>query len=271
MQPLSVVLITLNEEHQIARTLAALGFADEIVVVDSLSSDRTVEICRAHGARVISAPFRGYGAQKRLAVSKATHDWVLCLDADELVDDALGAAIRALLAGGAPPCAAYALRFRNVFMGRVLRHGAPERHVRLFDRRRAAWTDARIHERVEADGPVGVLPGHVLHESVRDLSEAIDKLNAYTSSASLDLHGRPARGHASLVFSTAWHFFRHYVLWGLFLDGLPGLSRAMLFAVGSMTKHLKAAERFAHADPEPVPGPTAVAAKPAPGGESALA
>jgi glycosyltransferase involved in cell wall biosynthesis len=259
VERVSAVVITRNEERDIVRTLDALAFADEVLVVDSLSTDRTAEICAARGARVVSRPFHGYGAQKRFAVSLATHDWVLCVDADEVVDAELARAVRALLgAERPPPCDAYALSFRTVFMGRQLRRGAREVHVRLFDRRRAQWSDARVHEHVLTDGKVGTLPGLVLHESARDVAEAIEKLNLYTSRAALDLRARPSRGAAALLLSGAWHFFRHYVLKRQFLNGVPGFAWSMLFSVGSVVKRLKGhelAEHPAAAMPVPAPAP----------------
>jgi glycosyltransferase involved in cell wall biosynthesis len=240
---LSAVVITHNEERDVGRTLDALPFADEVLVVDSLSTDRTVEVCAARGARVVSHPFRGYGTQKRFAVGLAAHDWVLCVDADEVVTPELARAIRELLSGDAPPPhPAYRLVFRTVFMGRPLLHGARETHVRLFDRRRAGWDDAPVHETVRVNGEIGILPGHVLHESARDVSEAIAKLNAYTTRAALERRGRPGRGVASLILSGAYHFFRHFVLRRQFLNGVPGLAWSMLFAVGSVVKHVKTHE-----------------------------
>jgi len=269
--PISAVVITRDEERDIGRTLDALAFADEIVVVDSFSTDRTVDICRARGARVLSEPFRGYGPQKRFAVAQATHDWVLCIDADEVVDPELADAVHALLGGEvAPSCAAYALSFRTVFMGTPLLHGARETHVRLFDRRRAAWSDARVHERVVHDGPIGRLPGFVLHESTRDVAETLEKLNQYTSRAASDLGGRPPRGVGSLLLSGAWHFFRHFVVKRQFLNGVPGFGWSMLFAVGSLVKHLKAYEVAADAEPLAVPASAEVAAEPAGTGGSAI-
>jgi glycosyltransferase involved in cell wall biosynthesis len=260
------VVITRNEERDVAHALDALAFCDEIIVVDSLSTDRTAQVCASRGARVIARPFAGYGAQKRFAVAQASHDWVLCVDADEVVTPALADAICALRAtGDEPPVAGYRLAFRNVFMGRTLRHGPGERHVRLFDRRRASWTDAPVHERVEVNGAVGDLPGLVLHRTARDLTEAFEKLNAYTSIAAAGRCGLSRRGPAALLASGAWHFFRHFVLRRQCLNGVPGLAWSMLFAVGSMTKYLKAAERAAeHPEPaaRPVPAELLPAAAP---------
>jgi glycosyltransferase involved in cell wall biosynthesis len=243
LRRLSAVVITHNEERDVARTLDALAFADEIVVVDSHSTDRTVEVCQARGARVVTHGFRGFGPQKRFAVSLATHDWVLCVDADEVVTPELARSIRDLLSAEAePPCAAYRVAFRTVFMGRELVHGARETHVRLFDRRRAGWDDAPVHESVIVRGETGLLPGHVLHRTARDVAEAINKLNAYTTRAADERRGRPVRGTAALLVSGAYHFFRHFVLRRQFLNGVPGFAWSMLFAVGSVVKHVKAHE-----------------------------
>ncbi len=245
MPRLSAVLITLDEEQNVGRALDAVRFADEIVVVDSGSSDRTVELCRARGARVLTRRFDGYGPQKRFAVSQASNDWVLCLDADEVVTPELAAAIRALLASGEPPHPAYAFRFVTHLMGAPLRHGWGTRkaHVRLFDRRRARWTDARIHETVEADGPAGRLDGEVLHDAERDLAESLRKLDSYSTEAARVLHARGRRrSPLATAFTGAFHFLNHWIIRGNFLDGAPGLAFSFLHAAGAMAKYLKADE-----------------------------
>jgi glycosyltransferase involved in cell wall biosynthesis len=242
MPKLSAVIITRNEERDIGRTLDAIAFADDILIVDSESTDRTVEVCRAKGARVVQRPLDGFGPQKRFAVSQAQHDWVFCIDADEIVSPELARAIVALLASE-PPRPVYRMRWVTVFMGRRMTRGAKEFRVRLFDRRRAGWTDAAVHEEVVFDGPVGTLPGFVLHETTHDLSEAIAKLNDYTTRAARSMQGsRRRHSAAGLALRGGFHFFRHWIIERQVLNGIPGLAWSVLFATGSMIKYLKAIE-----------------------------
>ena len=262
--PLSVVIITRNEERNLPRTLEPLGFAHELLVVDSFSTDRTVELATSMGARVLEHPFLGDGPQKKWAVSQAAHDWVLCLDADEVLSDELSGSIRALLDGEEPPCAAYQFRYLTVFMGQPLRHG-PEsrrRHVRLFDRRRAGWTEAIVHGTVATDGQVGELAGTVLHYTIRDLSDSVAKMNLYSSMGAAEVVRRGKRRSAlGLVFTPPVQFVRHYLLFQNFRNGIPGLAWSFMNAVGSTMKYLKARELEAGGVP---PSPPA-----SPGGPAA--
>jgi glycosyltransferase involved in cell wall biosynthesis len=274
MPRLSVVIITRNEEVDVSRTLQAVSFADEVLVVDSGSTDRTVAQCRSMGARVLQHEFHGFGQQKRWAVEQAVHDWVLCVDADEVVTPQLADAIRVLLDRGEPPCSAYRFRFLTVFMDRLLEHGpvSRRRHVRLFDRRRAGWSSVPVHEQVESDGEVGELPGAILHYTVHDLSESIGKMDAYSTLAAAELVRRSKRrSTVALVLTFPVQFVRHYLLNQNFRNGIPGLAWSLLNALGSAMKYLKARELEAasrrpvvrHAlaghDNAPVPGPGVLA------------
>jgi glycosyltransferase involved in cell wall biosynthesis len=239
--PLSLCVITRDAAGQIADCLASVPFAGEIVVVDSGSSDDTVEIARRCGARVILQAWLGFGPQKNFAVAQAAHDWVLCLDADERLTPELGAAIRTALA--APPSAvAFAVARRNRFLGRWLRHGEgyPDWIVRIFDRRRARWTDDPVHERIAADGAVARLRGDLLHASAESLDAYVAKQNRYTTLQAAAMHARGERaGVARLVVSPLVRFFRYYVVRLGFLDGVAGFVHIAIGSFASFVKYAK--------------------------------
>lgn len=224
---LSATVITRNEADRIGDCLASLAFCDEIVVVDSGSTDGTCAIAQAMGARVLVRPFDGFRSQKQFAVEQAAHDWVLCLDADERVDELLRASIEAERDAGFPRAAGYRFARLSEYFGRFLRHGNtyPDRKLRLFDRRRGGWRGEReIHESASVDGPVATLEGDLLHLTFRSLQHQLDKNRQY---ARMMAEHNFARGKsaslAGLVLAPAWRFLRGYVLRLGFLDGWPGL------------------------------------------------
>ena len=245
--PLSVVLITQNAAAQLPQCLASVAFADEVVVVDSGSSDGTEAVAARYGARVMTKEWLGYGRQKQYAVEQAAHDWVLCLDADERVSPELAASVvRALQA---PAASAYRMARRNRFLGRWLRHGEgyPDWSIRLFDRRHARWSDDEVHEKVifaDSPGtPLGTLSGDLLHESGEDLARYLEKQNRYTALAAQELYRRGERaGLARLVLSPLARFFKFYVLRLGFLDGLPGLVHISIGCINSFMKYAKLIE-----------------------------
>src|SRR5262252_4686053 len=179
--PLSVAIITRNAASQLESCLASVAFAEEIVVVDSGSTDGTTELAARHGARVIKKEWLGFGPQKQFAVETARHDWVLCLDADERLTDELRGSIVAELR--APRGFVYAMPRRNRFLGRWLRHGEgyPDWSVRLFHRAHARWSDDAVHEKVVTSVAVLRLRGDLLHDSAETLEKYLDKQNRYTS------------------------------------------------------------------------------------------
>jgi len=239
-QPLSVVVITLNAAGQLAACLESVRFADEVVVVDSGSADHTVEIAQASGARVVAKAWLGFGAQKNFAVSVAAHDWVLCLDADERVSPELAPSIQSAMQ--APRLAAFALARRNRFLGRWLSHGEgyPDWNVRLFDRRRARWSDDPVHERVVVDGPVARLPGDLLHESAESLDAYLAKQNRYTSLQAEALFAAGRRASViQLWLSPLVRFCKFYVFRAGFLDGAAGLIHIAIGCFASFSKHAK--------------------------------
>jgi glycosyltransferase involved in cell wall biosynthesis len=242
--PFSLCVITRDAGAQLADCLASVPFAGEIVIVDSGSRDDTVEIARRSGARVILHAWPGFGAQKNFAVGEARHDWVLCLDADERLTPELAAAIRAALAAGGGPGApaAYAMARRNRFLGRWLAHGEgyPDWNIRLFDRRRARWTDDPVHENVAADGPVARLAGDLLHASAESLDVYMTKQNRYTTLQAEAMHARGERaGTARLVLSPLVRFVRFYIGKQGFRDGIPGLVHIAIGCFNSFMKYAK--------------------------------
>lgn len=241
--PLSVVLITRNAASQIETCLASAAFADDVVVVDSGSEDATCEIAARLGARVVRKDWLGFGRQKQFAVEQAAHDWVLCLDADEHVSEALADSIRQALASPVSPV--YRMPRRNRFLGRWLLHGEgyPDWSPRLFDRKHARWSDDAVHEKVLYAVTPGTLAGDLLHDSAEDLSSYLAKQNRYTSLAAGQLYerGRTA-GALKLVFSPVFRFVKFYVLRLGFLDGVPGLIHIMIGCINSFQKYAKLIE-----------------------------
>ena len=239
--PLSLCVITRDASALVGACLRSADFADDIVVVDSGSSDDTVEIARGLGARVLEQAWLGYGAQKNFAVAAAANDWVLCLDADERLTPELATSIRAFLERPGDHAGARCAR-RNRFLGRWLRHGEgyPDWNLRLFDRRRARWTQDPVHEHVVADGDVATLAGDLLHESAETLESYLAKQNRYTSLQAQAMFDRGERTTvARLVASPLLRFFRMFVLKLGFLDGAAGLVHIAIGCQNSMTKYAK--------------------------------
>lgn len=237
---LSVAIITLNAADQIEACLASAAFADEIVVVDSGSIDGTPDIAARYGAHVIAHPWAGFGRQKQVAVEAARHDWVLCLDADERVSEALRADIERELVS--PRFAAYTMPRRNRFMGRWLRHGEgyPDLSLRLFDRTRARWSDDPVHEKVLTDAPVGRLRGDLLHESETSIAQYLEKQNRYTTLQAEQMFARGKRaGLRHLVLNPLARFVKFYVVRRGFLDGAPGLVHIAIGCFNTFLKYAK--------------------------------
>jgi len=240
--PLSLVVITRDAAADIADCVASASFAADVLVVDSGSRDDTVELARRSGARVIEREWTGFGPQKQFATTEAANDWVLCIDADERVSPELAASIAALFAAGSPRACAYAIPRRNRFLGCWLAHGEgyPDWTIRLFDRRRARWSDDVVHERVIANGTVKRLAGDLMHASAESLDAYIAKQNRYTSlqAAALYANGSKA-GAMHLALSPLARFVRFYVLKLGFLDGAAGFAHISIGAFASFLKYAK--------------------------------
>ncbi len=240
--PISAVLITRNAASQLAGCLASVAFCDEIVVVDSGSDDATVEIAQSHGARVIQAEWRGFGPQKQFAVEQASHDWVLCIDADERVSERLRESLVAVPTAPTGTLAAYRFARCNRFMGRYLRHGEgyPDWSLRFFDRRAARWSDDAVHEKVIVGGEIGTLPGDLLHDSAESLETYFAKQNRYSSLAASEALASGKRATVpQLLFSPGLRFIKFYFFRLGLLDGLPGLVHILVGCSASFAKYAK--------------------------------
>ena len=242
-QPLSVVIITLNAAAQLAACLQSARFAEEIVVVDSGSSDGTVALAESFGARVIQQNWLGFGPQKQFAVESARHDWVLCLDADERVTPELQSAIENALQS--PSTAAFRFPRCNRFLGRYLKFGEgyPDWSLRLFDRRQARWSADAVHEKVETTAAIGDLNGDLLHDSAESLAAYLTKQNRYTSlAAEMALAAGKRATTGRLLFSPLIRFIKFYFVRQGFRDGLPGLIHILIGCFNSFCKYAKMLE-----------------------------
>jgi glycosyltransferase involved in cell wall biosynthesis len=242
--PVTVTIITLNASQHIRQCLESVRWADEIVIVDSGSTDDTLTIAREFTDRIMHRDWAGYGPQKQFAVSQAKHDWILSIDADESLSPELVGNIRRVLQER-PPFYAYNLRRCNQFMGRWLKHGEgyPDLVLRLFDRRHARWSDDIIHEKVIYDGHAGELAGDLLHRSENGIAAYLEKQNHYTSLQAERLYEQGVRtGIAQLLFSPTVRFIKFYFIRRGFLDGLPGLVHIMIGCFNSIVKYAKLME-----------------------------
>lgn len=222
--PVSVTVITLNEAANIQACLASVAWADEVVVVDSGSTDGTADLARAAGARVIVRDWPGYAAQKNFAASQARHDWILSIDADERVTPALAADIRAALTAN-PPEAGFRMPRVTWHLGRWIRttDWYPDYQLRLYHRARAEWPPRLVHESVAAAGRVGHLTHDLQHFAYRDLSHHMATMDRYTTLAAEDLRARGRRaGFLDLAFHPPAAFLRNYLLRRGVLDGTAG-------------------------------------------------
>jgi glycosyltransferase involved in cell wall biosynthesis len=249
---LSVTIITFNEAAHLDAAITSVAWADEIVVVDSGSTDGTIDIARRLATRVEVRDWPGYAAQKNYAASLARHDWILSIDADERVGATLGAALAAWQARE-PAARGYRVARTSWYLGTWIRttDWYPDYQLRLYDRRAGAWQQARVHESVRVDGAAGLLAGEIEHYPYTDVSDHLQRIDRYTTLAALDLcdRRRRAAGLALLLHPIA-AFLRNYILRRGFLQGRPGLAISLLNSYYVLLKYVKLLEleRRAHVD-----------------------
>lgn len=239
---ITATIITLNEERNVARAIESLRLSDEILIVDSGSTDRTLELAEKLGARVLEAGWLGYAAQKNWAAEHASHDWILSLDADEALSEALEAEIWNLKKSG-PAYDAYTMPRLARYLGRWIYHSGwyPDRKVRLYHRDKAKWVGDFVHESVNVHGRVGHLQSNILHFTCDSLSEHVKTMDRYTTLAAQEIAARKMKVPLSrLIVDPAWTFIKSYLLQRGFLDGPEGLTIAHMAAFYTFLKYAKA-------------------------------
>jgi len=245
MLRLSVIIITFNEQANIARCLASVAsVADEVVVIDSQSTDATVSVATAMGARVVLHPFEGYAKQKNFATSQATHDWILSLDADEELTPALTQSIIAFKTGGAAHNVYKLPRLTN-YCGQWIKHCGwyPDWQTRLYNRTKGQWADRKVHEYWQPHNPSdnkGTLNGDLLHYSFTSIGAHLQKIERYSELAA---HAAVENGKSAtilkIIFSPFWHFISEYFIKLGFLDGFYGFVICRLSAYSAFVKYTK--------------------------------
>ncbi|GAB4535109.1 MAG: glycosyltransferase family 2 protein [Thermodesulfovibrionia bacterium] len=238
---LSVAIITHNEEKNIRDALESVEWANEIVVVDSFSNDRTVEICREYTDRVFSIEWSGFANQKNMAISLTTMPWVLVLDADERVTEGLRDEIVSILKDK-PEKDGYYIARKNFFSGRWIRHGGwwPDYTLRLFRRDKGRFEDREVHEAVKVDGEVGYLKNPLEHHTYKDINDFLKRMELYSSLSAKELYKNKRMANIlDIIFRPPATFLRMLILQLGFLDGLYGIILAYLYSLYTYKKYSK--------------------------------
>ncbi|MEI6682134.1 MAG: glycosyltransferase family 2 protein [Bacteroidota bacterium] len=246
MPGLTITIITHEEERNIGKCLEAIqGLADEILVVDSFSKDKTVDICNSYGCSVIQREFKGFADQKQFAVNEAKNDWILSVDADEVITKELKNEIAGLLQRENMPYQGYNIRISLCYLGRVLKHSGvgSDHKLRFFNRKHGKFESTEVHELITLKGSVGRLKGRLIHYSYHDLNHHMDKLNLYTTVAAAQNYNKGRK------FSKLWCMFKfpitfllYYFFKGGFRDGYPGFVWSFFASVYTTVKIAKTIE-----------------------------
>jgi glycosyltransferase involved in cell wall biosynthesis len=243
---LSVVVVTLNEGDRVRACLESAAWADELIVVDAESQDKTASVARELTDHVFVRPWPGFAAQKNFGLEQASGEWILSLDADEVVSPALREEITSIV-GGEGAHVGYAVARRNMFWGRWVRHGGlyPDWQLRLFRRGRGRFGERSVHESVTVDGSVGRLTGHLEHRSYRDVADFLERADRYSTLAAGEwlAAGHGCRPFLDLVLRPLGRFFGMYVVRAGFLDGWRGFLLAVLYGYYVLMRSVKVWER----------------------------
>lgn len=241
MEKLSVTIITRNEENNIERCLKSVQWAEEIVVLDTHSTDRTVEICRRFTDRVYQEEWQGYGKQKNLCAERAGHRWILNIDADEVISPACAEEIKKVLSGD-PSHPVYRFPRKNLFGGRWVRYGGwyPDMISRLYDKTRVRFTDSAVHEKLLPDADAGVMKEALIHHSFSGMADYIDRQNLYSTLYAREKAGKGwVAGWTHLCLRPPLVFFKNFVLRQGFREGFLGFFLATSTAFYTFLKYAK--------------------------------
>jgi glycosyltransferase involved in cell wall biosynthesis len=241
-QKFSVTMITFNEEQLVRDALESVKWADEIVVIDSLSTDQTVAICREYTEHVYQVPWHGYVEQKNIATEKTSYTWVLNIDADERVSQELAEEIRSVLLE-TPHYVGYYIPRKTYYLGDWINHCGwyPDYTLRLFNKQASRWVGKALHEKVEVQGATAYLHYDLYHYTYEDIADHVQKMNSYTSIAAA--HKSSTVSGSKILFRTAFTFLKKYLLQQGFRDGTRGMIVCLLSAFTVTLKYAKLWER----------------------------
>lgn len=247
MEKLSATIIVKNEADNLKKLLPELHWCDEVVIVDDFSTDETMEVCRQFNCKIFQRKLDHFGLQKQFAVAQATYDWVFSIDADELLSDELVSQMKEVLKNPNNDLGGYSMIRRHEFMGRVFRHSAESRtaYLRLFNRSRANFNSAKVHEIVETSFDVKLLEGYLIHHSFRDLGHYFEKSNMYsTLSAQAAFTAGKRKNMAGVLFLSPFLFLKTYLVDRNCAEGLPGLLWALFQNWYRIVKYAKLQELY---------------------------
>ncbi len=241
MQTIGVYIITKNEEENIGACLESVKWAEEIVLVDDFSSDRTIAIAKEYNCQIIQSEWRGYGKQKQFALENLHTDWALNIDADERVTTELATEIRYVTERGKLGVNGYEIPFIFYFLKHRMRYGGcgGEKHLRLFRRNQAKYDQTKVHENMSVDGEIGLLKNPIIHHSYKNMEDYLNKFEIYTSLAADLMYERGKRPNILNFLAFPWEFFRRYILFLGFLDGQAGLIYAWNSSLYVLVKYKK--------------------------------
>lgn len=242
MSKISAIIPTFNEAHNIVAAIDSVAFADEVIVVDSFSTDDTVALAKEKGARILQREYQNSANQKNWTIPQASHEWIVLLDADERIDEDLKKEIKATIADASKKEVAYWIKRRNFFMGKEVRYSGwqGDKVIRLFMRDKCRYEEKSVHAEVLADGPVGILKQKLIHNTYKDIFHYLEKWDRYTTWSATD---RANRGENPTLYhflvKPAFRFFQDFILYRGFLDGMIGFLISALSSMSVFMRSLK--------------------------------